>query len=206
MSVPSISKDQTLLSSHQRPRLPSLQERFGENSKFLSEVGMKTNFFLEIWHILQLELEIIRFVTDSVVSSSLWLIWAYSVIIPNRIEVHFSIASVTWFLLDRICIKLSIENQQDIFFIPSIEGKSDAVWDICHLTMTILSIKKDICHSWWTIQSDLVQIFYTHLRILSLLMYVSYPTDLIYDWLTMKGLDTVESLSAGTMWDPKFLP
>ena len=24
--------------------------------------------------------------------------------------------------------------------------------------------------------------------------------------LTMKGLDTVESLSAGTMWDPNFLP
>ena len=183
MSVPSISKDQTLLSSHQRPRLPSFQVRFGENSKFLSEIGMKTNFFLEIWHILQLELEIIRFVTDSVVSSSLWLFWAYSVIIPNRIEVDFSITSVTWFLLDRFCIKVSIENQQDIFFIPSIEGKSDAVWDICHLTMTILSIKKDICHSWWTIQSDLVQIFYTHLRILSLLTYVSYPTDLIYDWL-----------------------
>ena len=172
MSVPSISKDQTLLSSHQRPRLPSFQVRFGENSKFLSEIGMKTNFFLEI----------IRFVTDSVVSSSLWLFWAYSVIIPNRIEVDFSITSVTWFLLDRFCIKVSIENQQDIFFIPSIEGKSDAVWDICHLTMTILSIKKDICHSWWTIQSDLVQIFYTHLRILSLLMYVSYPTDLIYNW------------------------
>ena len=181
MSVPSISKDQTLLSSHQRPRLPSFQVRFGENLKFLSEIGMKTNFFLEIWHILQLELEIIRFVTDSVVSSSLWLIWAYSVIIPNRIEVDFSIALVIWFLLDRFCFKVSIENQQDIFFIPSIEGKSDAVWDICHLTMTILSIKKDICHSWWTIQSDLVQIFYTHLRILSLLMYVSYPTDLIYD-------------------------
>ena len=183
MSVPSISKDQTLLSSHQRPRLPSFQVRFGENLKFLSEVGMKTNFFLEISHILQLELEIIRFVTDSVVSSSLWLFWAYSVIIPNRIEVDFSIALVIWFLLDKSCIKVSIENRQDIFFIPSIEGKSDAVWDLCHLTMTILSIKKDICHSWWTIQSDLVQIFYTHLRILYLLMYVSYPTDLIYDWI-----------------------
>ena len=168
------------------PRSPSFQVRFGENSKFLSDIGMKTNFFMEIWHIssfLQLELEIIRFVTDSVVSSSPWLFWTYSVIIPNYIEVYFSIASVIWFLLDRFFIKVSIENQQDNFFIPSIEGKSDAVWDICHLTMTILSIKKDICQAWWTIQSDPVQIFYTHLRILSLLMYVSYPTDLIYDWL-----------------------
>ena len=151
---------------------------------FFAKLEWKQTFsWDDIFYNLIWNLEIIRFVTDSVVSSSPWLFWTYSMIIPNRIEVDFSIASVIWFLLDRFCIKVSIENQQDNFFIPSIEGQKDAVWDICHLTMTILIIKKDICQAWWTIQSDPVQIFYTHLRILSLLMYVSYPTDLIYDWL-----------------------